>query len=390
MSTLRHAVIPTCIAALCALAACAPTPARTPSFQSTSIAKTPRLDMTWREQVQGRVPWSYYPQEYSTPTFVERKDDLIVGSTDGTVTRMRAGSGEVVWRKALTLKKESGRLPVHAPTAVTDDGIILAATLSGSIHALDYSDGTTLWTHRVEDAVESPMAMAEGRLFVTDSREILYALDVETGKLLWRYQRRAPEFFTIKGAGTPVVDGDAIYCGFADGTLVAVQIDTGEVMWSRDLTNEEAEFVDVDMPAIIAGDSLYVASYAGGVYALSRRDGATKWRADLAGVAQLNLYDGLLYAASAQGRVVAIDPVEQQYVWSYRYAEDLPVELIAHGPYLFVSTSQGPLTVFDRFSGKPLMEWNPSNGFHTPVVFHQQRGFLLSNGGFLYAFELAY
>ena len=378
-------------AAILSLSACRPTtPPISPSFEAVALANQPRLAFSWRERIQDEVPWAYLPQEYATPVFVRDKDDIIVGSTDGSVQRLRAGSGERIWRVSLDLDNETGQLPVHTSPLVTKEGTILAATLAGSLHALDYSDGTELWVWRAEDAIEAPMAQGEGRVFLTDSREILYALDSSNGKVLWRYQRRAPEFFTIKGTGTPVLDGDAIYCGFADGTLAAVQIDTGEAIWTTSLTNEETEFIDVDVPVIIDKTVLYAASYAGGIFAVSREDGSIVWRAPVEGVSSLSLYEGTLYAASAQGRVVALDPDTRQFIWSFKFAEHIPVEVTAQGPYLFVSHAAGPLVVLDRASGKPLAEWHPSTGFNVPVIFEGSRGFVFSNGGYLYSFELAY
>ena len=364
-------------------------PANGTALTVDAVAAKPELKLIWRAHVSGMESFEFRPQEYAAPYFVLRSDDVITGTSDGYVTRLRAGSGEIVWRKLLTSTREDGLLPVHADPIVAD-GIIYVGTINGSILALDYNDGTILWEYRAEDAIESTLAIEEGRIFFTDTREILYALDAETGKLLWRFQRPTPEFFTIKGAGTPVVDGDAVYCGFADGTLVAVQIDTGEIIWTSDLTNEQVEFTDIDMPVIIGERTLYVGSYSGGVFGISRLDGTIQWRVDVASVAQVKRYDGMLYVASAQGRVVAIDGISHKPVWSFLFKEDSPVELVPHGPYVFVSTSSEPLMILDRQTGKPLSKWNPSTGFNTPVVFDGNRGFILSNGGYLYSFELAF
>ncbi|MEM9798974.1 MAG: hypothetical protein AAGA20_01525, partial [Planctomycetota bacterium] len=66
-----------------------------------------------------------------------------------------------------------------------------------------------------------------------------------------------------------------------------------------------------------------------------------------------------------------------------------PVELSMREPYVFVSTSAGPLTVLDRATGAPLARWMPSHGFNTPLVVSGKRAFAFSNGGYLYALELA-
>lgn len=351
------------------------------------MAGPPHLSIQWRTQVREPETWGYMPQEYARPVFLERTDDLVVGASDGHLSRLRAGSGEFVWRVPLDGMRGDEAAPIHATPVVTRD-TVYAATIAGVVQARELNDGELRWEYRAEDAIESEMTEHNGRVFFTDAREILYALDAETGKLLWRYQRRAPEFFTMKGAGTPVVDGDVVYCGFADGTLAALQIDSGELVWSADLTNDETEFTDVDMPVIVTEQTIYVASYSGGLFALSRLDGTLQWRYDIDSVSRVMLYRDVLYVASAQGRVVAFDVEERQPLWAFRFKRDTPVELSTYAGYLFVSTSAGPLMILDRMSGKPLAKWHPSQGFNTPLVMYQQRGFLLSNAGFLYGLEV--
>src|SRR5690606_10219160 len=103
----------------------------------------------------------------------------------------------------------------------------------------------------------------DGRVFFTDTQDVLYAADAETGEVVWQYQRRAPEFFTMKGGGTPVVHEGVVYCGFADGALVALTADVGNVVWTADLSGGRREFVDVDLAPIVTPGSIYAASYAG-------------------------------------------------------------------------------------------------------------------------------
>lgn len=373
-----------------ALQGCAPTqtPAKTATFKAKPLAKSPVFKIDWKAQLHPTAMWGYLPQEYATPVFIERNDDLVVGTSRGEVTRLRAGSGDVVWRTKL-LGEDGDPMPIHADVALTEE-VAFVATLSGTIHALKLSTGRPIWEYRAEDAIEGAIVYADGRVFATDSRDILYVLDAATGKLLWRFQRPAPEFFTIKGGGHPVVDHDVVFNGFADGTLAALQIDTGELLWSVNLGADQPEFTDVDLPVILAGDTIYATSYAGGLYALSPLDGSVKWRMSLESLSSMTLDKGILYVTSAQGRVIAVDVEDRQILWSFRFKEDTPVEMVVRGPYLFVSTSGGPLTVLDRASGYPLAKWSPSNGFNSKTVFFEDRAFLLSNGGYLYGFRVAY
>ena len=370
------------------LSSCAATPAQTPSFKAKPISKAPVLKIDWRAQLHPTQLWGYLPQEYATPVFIERTDDLVLGSGRGEVTRMRAGNGDVVWRTPL-ISDAGESMPIHAELAVTQD-TVYAATLHGSVHALKLSDGKPLWVYRAEDAIEGAVVHSQGRLFVTDSRDVLYALDAATGKLLWRFQRPTPEFFTIKGGGQPVVDQDVVFNGFADGTLVALQIDDGQVLWRVNLGGDLQEFTDVDLPVILTRDTIYASSYAGGLYAINPVDGSVKWRMTLESLSSMRLVGAILYVSSAQGRVMAVDVEDRQVLWSFRFKEDTPANLTHWGPYLFVSTSSGPLAILDRQTGAPLSKWSPGHGFNARVVFDGHRAFALSNGGYVYGMRVAY
>ncbi|MEM1347465.1 MAG: PQQ-binding-like beta-propeller repeat protein [Myxococcota bacterium] len=357
------------------------------SFKTRPMANPPKFTMKWAEQIAITPPWEPLTQEYAAPVVVPRSDELVVGTSLGDVLRMDASTAREVWR--VSLVDEDGRArPVHASPTVSD-GRVYVPTLAGAVFALDYASGEVLWRFTASDAVESSLTEADGRLLFMDSREVLYALDSSSGKVLWRYQRRTPEFFTIKGASAPVVDGDVAYCGFADGTLVAIQLDVGEPIWTADLGNEQPEFTDVDMPVIVRGEYLYAGSYAGGIYAIKRMDGQIAWRFELDSIARMVIDGEVMLLASAQGRVVAVDLTRKKQLWSFRFSTENPVELSLRAPYVFVSTSAGPLTVLDRATGAPLARWMPSHGFNTPLVVSGNRAFALSNGGYLYAMELS-
>ncbi len=374
----------------CALASsgCAKnTPARTATFKAKPLSLPPRVDTRWRVALHPSVPWDYKVQEFSRPVFMEGRESLIIGTSEGRVFRVRAGNGERMWATTLESDRDD-ELRVHAEPTVGEK-IVWVPTLSGTIHALRLSDGKPLWEYEAEDAVEGRMAFAEGRIIAADSREVLHALDAETGKRLWRYSRQLPEAFTIKGGGSPVVDGQAVYTGFADGVLTAVQIDTGELLWATDLGDDRPEFTDVDLPVILDGERMFAASYAGGIHSVSREDGAIEWRIPIEAVSEMALDRGVLYAVSAQGRAVAIDTETRKQIWGFRFKGDTPVGVSVRGPYVFVATSAGPMHVFDAATGYPLSKWAPSTGFNNAPTFDGARAWVLSNGGYLYGVDVS-
>lgn len=364
------------------------TPSKTATFKAKPLASAPVLTFNWRTKLRSKTHWSYKQLEYSTPAHVDAYNSLVVGTSDGDLIRMNSGNGKVLWRVKL-LDRDGSVMPIHADVAVANN-VVYVATLHGSVHAFKLSDGSSIWEYRAEDAVEGAVVFADGRLLFTDAREILHTLDATTGKLLWRYQRPTPEAFTIKGGGVPVVDSGSVFCGFADGTLAALQLDSGEVLWTVALGGDATEFMDVDLPVILDGTSLYATSYSGGIHAVNPVDGSIQWTAPISSVSSVIKKDDVLYAASAQGRVVALQTKDRQPIWSFKYKSQTPVHVRDKGPYLFVSTSSGPMSILDRTSGYPLSKWEPSGGFMAPVLFADDKGYAFSNGGYMYSFDVAY
>ena len=368
---------------------------RRKAFRVAPRAPMPNLLLDWVQVVNPRTVWDYQPQEYASPFYVAASNTLIVAASNGEVMRLDAGSGaireirEKVGDEVITLpwRRDLGR-PIHASPTVAE-GKVFVGTLEATIHALRLEDAKILWQGRVDDAIEAQPVVAEGRLFFSDASEAFYALDASSGEILWRYNRESPEYFLVKGTGVPTVVDDTIFVGFADGTLVALQIDTGEELWTSDLKGGAVEFVDVDLAPILEGDRIYAASYAGGLFALRRDEGTILWHRPMAGVSDMRLRDGVLYVASAQGRVAAFDASNGEPAWSYRFHDHSPVKAVPlNDEYLLVSTSAGPATLLDLATGYPMLEWDPSNGFNTETVIGRGRAYLFSNGGHLYGFRL--
>ena len=121
------------------------------------------------------------------------------------------------------------------------------------VWCLDLSSGKVLWrkTYRVPyrishfgesqgDGPQSNPTLADGRLFTLSVTGILSAWDASSGKLLWRhtYSDRYRNTYPKWGHSTsPLVDGDQVVVhvgGEESGMLVAYEAATGKELWKDD------------------------------------------------------------------------------------------------------------------------------------------------------------
>lgn len=353
-----------------------------PTFTTRASAATPRIAFLWHEQL---TSWKYLgtePKEFANPTHIGASDELVVATSEGEVLKLQASNGSVLWRKRLDGVFHAG--------AVTGGGRSYLADLEGHVVALELRDGQTAWQTQLPNSVETRGAYAQGRLFVSDTADILHAFDAQTGEELWSLARDVPEYFTVKGSCTPVVDRDAVYCGFSDGALVAAQIDTGERLWEVDLSDGKKNFADVDGAVIVHGDRIYAVSYAGGVYALNRDTGAPIWHSRVESASDYVISGDRLFVASAVGRIIALALDDGEPLWSFKLKDSYPGSLAAFGPYVLAFSTDGPLFVLDADTGYPHVKWVGTSGFAAAVEFGSSRMYAITNHGQLLGLKLGY
>jgi outer membrane protein assembly factor BamB len=329
------------------------------------------------------VSWQYFdwsPLEFSQPTVSPSGDEVVVGTSDGHIVGVSTQSGKIAWSA-----QADGR--VDARPVFWED-LILVGDDGGVLHGLS-QHGDSRWSYRTRAEIDGTVTVSEGRAFVMDGADVLHALDARTGKGLWTYSRALPDYFTMGGGSQVTVDGDAVYAGFADGTIAALFIEDGSVLWVRDLTHGEKDFVDVDVRPLVYDQKVYVASFSGGIYALdTQAEGALVWHRDTKGASSLLRVGDTLYTTTASRYVIALDAQSGRTKWRFRHAENTPTAAVIDGDYLLYGGSDVGLFVVDRASGRPLLVFDNRTGFSASPTVDGHRVYAMSNRGYLYGFDI--
>jgi len=145
---------------------------------------------------------------------------------------------------------------------------IFVGTGWGNLHALNLSDGKTLWTYRTDAPIFGTPAYADGRVFVASCDRRVYAVSAADGKPLWTYATGEPIW------ASPVLAERCVYIAGRDGFVYALDAATGRLAWKSPV----AEPV-LSTPAFADG-VLYVGVGDMRVYALDGRDGHLVWKSE--------------------------------------------------------------------------------------------------------------
>lgn len=150
---------------------------------------------------------------------------------------------------------------------------VYAACEDGKLYALDFDTGALLWSYDVGSALLGSAAEGHNRsVYVGSTDGKVYAIDKE-GKLQWSHRTEEPVF------SSPVVSAQGrIYVCSEDGTIYALRRN-GSESWKFETNGFGALGGAIFATPQIAGDgTVYVAGlYDPNLYALNPEDGSVKW-----------------------------------------------------------------------------------------------------------------
>lgn len=227
----------------------------------------------------------------------------------------------------------------HASPVITGSRVVVHAREGGRevISAFDLQSGKRLW----QDGYDAPYqmnpaarahglgpkstpAVADGRVFTLGISGVLSALDLESGKVLWRTPpaRTLPLYGT---ATSPIVDGDRVVAfmgGHDAGALTAFDTATGAVRWRW-----AGDGPGYASPVIteMGGVRQFVTQSQGHVVGVSAADGRLLWQVpfttsfDQNAVTPLVL-DGLIISSGLEKPTVALRVTRDNRGWQVEEA----------------------------------------------------------------------
>jgi outer membrane protein assembly factor BamB len=154
------------------------------------------------------------------------------------------------------------------------------------------------------------ISMADNRVFVAGHGGDVVALDLKSGRVLWRAKTRAPL------AGGTAATSDLLLVGASDGQLFAFNPVTGDRRWNVRLNGE------VLAPAAIADKLIAVRTVDGKLHGLSRDDGHELWveeqqvpRLSLRGTARPLIVGDVVLCGFDNGKVLAVNGSDGTVQW---------------------------------------------------------------------------
>ncbi len=342
-----------------------------------------QIRKVWVRDTLSHVNTGYRKINRMTPLIY--KNLVIQGNSIDGVVAYNQETGQKEWSFSIYEGVE--------PTAALFKDSLYIAANDGYFYSLKAQTGDLNWKiqTQTENLGEPFYDSSEGIIYFQTGLNSLYAVEAESGRIIWTYARQDTSQFSIRGNSKPALYRDYLFAGFSDGSLVALNKKSGTVAWEIFL-NRNKRFRDIDSSPVLDGDLIYIQAFDDQLYCVSAANGSVQWKTDFGGYDGLLIHQDTIYASTTDSQVVALNKNNGQVKWKYTSKNGLPTKPVVFQQLIVFGESQGSLVFLDQVTGKQIGEFSPGRGIMAaPAIFQntekksdRKKGWTAKSTGLLY------
>jgi len=251
-----------------------------------------------------------------------------------------------------------------------------------------------IWKQQLSSEILAAPIITDSMMIVHCVDGKLFALDLADGHELWRYESKVP-LLSLRGIASPVLADETIILGLSNGKVVALNVWDGQLLWQVEVATpsgrtELERMVDVDARPVVKDGIVYAVSYQGRLVALQLRTGRLLWAQDMSSSLGMIVDDNNVYVTDNDGVIWAINRLTGQTDW--KQVDLLHRELtapVAYQQYLLVGDVTGYVHWLDRSTGLIIHRMRHDHAeIDTSPIVSEGVLFLNTRGGVLDAVTL--
>ena len=314
------------------------------------------------------------------PDISFNKSNIIFFDNKGSILNFNDNS-DLSWKKNYYSKREQKQNPILF--FANNKNFLIVADNIAKFYALDVNTGELLWSKMNSAPFNSQIKIYKDKFFVIDFENILRSYSIKNGEEIWN-TKTEKSLVRSKKKLSMVIIKEKIYFNNSLGHISSVDINTGELIWQIP-TQSSVIFDDsffLKTSELIADEeTLYFSNNKNNFFSVDAQSGNVNWTQKINSTLRPTLIDDYLFTVSIKGYLIIIEKISGNIIRindvfnlikTSKRANVNPTGFIVGKDSIYLTTSHGRILEIDTSSGKTLsiMKVN-NNEISRPAILNQ-------------------
>jgi outer membrane protein assembly factor BamB len=316
------------------------------------------------------------------------QNNIIFFDNKGTILNFDDTSN-LLWEKNYYSKSEKKLNPFlffgH------NNKILIIADSIAKLYAVDINTGKLLWTKKNNAPFNSQVKIFEGKIYVIDFENTLRVYSVNDGKEVWNRKTQDSLIRSQKKLSLVILD-EKIYFNNSMGDISAVDVGSGNLIWQTPTQNSldyDTGFFLKTSDIVADKNGLFFSNNQNQFFSLDIQTGNLNWKQKINSNLRPIIVNDLLFTVSMEGYLIIIEKntgkiIRSNYLFNgfkkKQRPKIKPTGFIIGNESIYLSTNNGRLLVVDINSGitKNILKID-SKKISRPAIFNKNLFIITDN-----------
>jgi len=294
------------------------------------------------------------------PELTFYKKNMFFFDNKGSVFKLNQNL-KIIWEKNHYLKYEKKLKPILY-MAAHNNTLIVADTIS-KLYAVNIESGDILWKTYGNSPFNSQVKIYKDKVFIIDSENNLNCYNINDGKKIWSLSTE-DTFISSESKLSIAIKNNKIFFNNELGDITALDINSGGLIWQISTQNSLLfeDMLNLKNSNLVASDnSILFSNNKNEFYSLDQESGKINWKQKINSnltpiivgnlIVTISLDGHLFYIDRKTGSIIKIISIFNQLSKKLK-KESKPVGFVITNKDLFLTTSNGRLINVNIENGK--------------------------------------
>ena len=329
--------------------------------------------------------------DFISPNPLFYNKNLVFYNNKGTIIHYDVNQ-KILWKNNFYNKSEK-KIKPRLNFAIKNNVLIVTDDIA-KYYAINIDTGELLWTKNNAVPFNSDIKVKDDVFYVVDYKNILRSISIKDGSEIWNLKTEQ----SLTKSNTKIsiaLDKKNIYFNNSIGDVTAVDIKSGQLVWQLPTQNNNISknaFQLSNSELVINQDTIYFSNNKNDFYSIDTITGLINWKAEINSDLKPVIIGKLIITVSAKGYLYIIDKKTGNIIRindlfinykKIKRSQTKPTGFFVALNKIYLTNSDGKLIIVNGNEGNILDIVKISGGSILQPFINENNLFLISNGSII-------